>query len=174
MGEVKGRADLYSAILDRLAEGPVRLSQLVAQVTGPDKSAAAVTQAVGLLIHSGQVKMVRPDTETDWEPARRINVALAREIAAGKSVRVLAAPAIGTGVGADLCDFGFVAARELDLRLDADTVARTTWKMIENTSIRPMKEGKILRHESEAVAYLRDAADRLLAEKLGILKTLGI
>jgi hypothetical protein len=73
-----------------------------------------------------------------------------------------------------LCDFGFVAARELDLRLDADTVARTTWKMIENTSIRPMKEGKILRHESETVAYLRDAADRLLAEKLGILKTLGI
>jgi hypothetical protein len=46
--------------------------------------------------------------------------------------------------------------------------------MIENTSIRPMKEGKILRHESETVAYLRDAADRLLAEKLGILKTLGI
>jgi hypothetical protein len=46
--------------------------------------------------------------------------------------------------------------------------------MIENTSIRPLKEGKILRHESEVVAYLRDAADRLLAEKLGILKTLGI
>src|SRR5262249_17008166 len=90
-----------------------------------------------------------------------------------KSVRVLAAPAIGTGVGADLCDFGFVAARELDLRLDADTVARTTWKMIENTSIRPMKEGKILRHESETVAYLRDAADRLRAEKLGFRKRLG-
>ncbi len=174
MGEVKGRADLYSAILDRLAEGPLRLSQLATQVTGPDKSAAAVTQAVGLLIHSGQVKMVRPDTETDWEPARRLNVALAREIAAGKSVRVLAAPAIGTGVGADLCDFGFVAARELDLRLDAETIARTTWKMIENTSIRPVTDGKLHRSDSEALAYLREAAERLLAEKLGILKTLGI
>jgi hypothetical protein len=173
MGEVKGRADLYSPILDRLADGPVRLSQLVAQLAGPDKTAAALIQAVGLLIHSGQVKMVRPDTETDWESAR-LNVALAREIAAGKSVRVLAAPAVGTGVGADLCDFGFVAAREQDLRLDAETIARTTWKMIENTSIRPMRDGKFHRHESEALPYLHEAAERLLAEKLGLLKTLGI
>jgi len=174
MGEVKGRADLYSPILDRLADGPIRLSQLVAQMAGPDRTAAAVIQAVGLLIHSGQVKMVRPDTETDWEPARRFNVALAREIAAGRSVRVLAAPAVGTGVGADLCDFGFVAAREQDLRLDAQTIARTTWKMIENTSIRPMRDGKLHRHEPEALAYLHEAAEQLLAEKLGILKTLGI
>jgi SAM-dependent methyltransferase len=174
MGEVKGRAELYSPILDRLADGPIRLSQLVAHMAGPDKTAAAVIQAVGLLIHSGQVKMVRPDTETDWEPARRFNVALAREITAGRSVRVLAAPAVGTGVGADLCDFGFVAAREQDLRLDAETIARTTWKMIENTSIRPMRDGKLHRHECEALAYLHEAAERLLAEKLGILKTLGI
>ena len=118
--------------------------------------------------------MVRPDTEADWEPARRLNLALAREIAAGKSVRVLAAPAVGTGVGADLCDFGFVAARAQDLRLDAETIARTTWKMIENTSIRPMRDGELHRHESEALAYLREAAEQLLAEKLGLLKTLGI
>jgi SAM-dependent methyltransferase len=174
MGEVKGRADLYSAILDRLAHGPVHLWQLVAQIADPDKTAAAVTQAVGLLIHSGQVKMVRPDTETDWEPARRLNVALTREIAAGKSVRVLAAPVVGTGVGTDLCDFGFVAAREQGLQLDAETIARTTWKMIENTSIRPVRDGKLHRYESEALGYLREAAERLLAEKLGILKTLGI
>jgi O-acetyl-ADP-ribose deacetylase (regulator of RNase III) len=143
-------------------------------MAGPDKTAAAVIQAVGLLIHSGQVKMVHPDTEADWEPARRLNLALAREIAAGKSVRVLAAPAVGTGVGADLCDFGFVAARAQDLRLDAETIARTTWKMIENTSIRPMRDGELRRHESEALAYLHEAAEQLLAEKLGLLKTLGI
>jgi SAM-dependent methyltransferase len=174
MGEVKGRADLYSAILDRLAHGPVRLSRLVAQIADPDKTAAAVVQALGLLIDSGQVKMIRPDTETDWEPARRLNVALTREIVAGKSVRVLAAPVVGTGVGADLCDFGFVAAREQGLQLDAETIARTTWKMIENTSIRPGRDGKPHRHESEALAYLHESADRLFAEKLGVLKTLGI
>jgi SAM-dependent methyltransferase len=174
MGEVKGRADLYSPILDRLAQGPIRLSQLVAQIASPDKPAAAVIQAAGLLIHSGQVKMVRPDIETDWEPARRLNVALAREIAAGKSVRVLAAPAVGTAVGADLCDFGFIAAREQGLRLDAETIARTTWKLIENTSIRPMKDGKLYRNEREALTYLREAAQRLLAEKIGLLKTLGM
>jgi hypothetical protein len=59
MGEVKGRADLYAPILDRLAAGPIRAAQLLADLTGPERSAAAVLQAVRLLIHSGQVKMVR-------------------------------------------------------------------------------------------------------------------
>ena len=91
--------------------------------------------------------MVRPDTKTDGAPARRLNVVLAREVAAGRMIRVMASPAVGTGVGVDLCDFGFVVAREKDLWLDAETIARTTWKMIENTSIRPMKDGKL--HQQE-------------------------
>jgi hypothetical protein len=174
MGEVKGRVDIYSPILDRLAAGPVRLPQLVEQVGGPDRTAAAVIQALGLLIHSGQIKMVRADTKTDGEPARRLNVVLAREVAAGRLIRVLAAPAVGTGVGADLCDFGFVVAREKDLWLDAETIARTTWKMIEKTTIRPMRDGKLHQQESEALAYLHESAERLLAEKQGVFETLGI
>jgi SAM-dependent methyltransferase len=174
MGEVKGRADIYSPILDRLAAGPVRLSQLVGQVGGPDRTAAVVIQALGLLIHSGQVKMVRADTKTDGEPARRLNVVLAREVASGRLIRVLAAPAVGTGVGADPCDFGFVVAREKDLWLDAETIARTTWKMIEKTSIRPMGDGKLHQQELEALAYLHESAERLLAEKQGVFETLGI
>jgi hypothetical protein len=87
---------------------------------------------------------------------------------------VLAAPAVGTGVGADPCDFGFVVAREKDLWLDAETIARTTWKMIEKTSIRPMGDGKLHQQELEALAYLRESAERLLAEKQGVFETLGI
>jgi SAM-dependent methyltransferase len=174
MGEVKGRADLYAPLLDRLAAGPTRLSRLVAQMADTNNSAAAVIQALGLLIHSGQLKMIRLPAETDPEPARRLNVVLAREIAAGKSVRVLAAPMVGTAVGADLCDFGFVAARQQGLRLDAESIARTTWNMIEHTSIRPMRDGTLHRDEADALAYLREAAERLLGERLGILKTLGI
>jgi len=174
MGEVKGRADIYLPILDRLAAGPVRLSQLIAQVGGPERTPAAVIQAVGLLIHSGQVRMVRPDTKTDGAPARRLNVVLAREVAAGRMIRVMASPAVGTGVGVDLCDFGFVVARVKDLWLDAETIARTTWKMIENTSIRPMKDGKLHQQESEALAYLHEAAEKFLTEKQGVFETLGI
>jgi SAM-dependent methyltransferase len=173
MGEVEGRTEIYAPILDRLATGPARLSQLIAQLGGSDRSAAAVIQAVGLLIHSGQVKMAG-DRKTDGEPARRLNVALAREVGAGRSVRVLAAPAVGTGVGADLCDFGFVMARDKDFWLDAETIARVTWKMIENTSIRPMKDGKLYQQEAEARAYLHEAAQRLLVEKQQIFERLGI
>ena len=86
----------------------------------------------------------------------------------------MAAPAVGTAVPAELSDFGLVLAAERGLSLDAANIARTTWEMIESTSIRPMRDGKLLDHKSEALAYLTEAAERLLAEKLGILKMLGI
>jgi len=174
MGDVEGRSDLYSAVLDLLAGGPIRLSQMIARATGPAESTVALIQALALLVHSGQVKMVRPDAKIDPGPARRLNLALAREIAAGKPFHFLAAPAIGTGVSAELTDFGYVAAAERGLALDAATIARTTWEMIEHTSIRPKKDDRVFQNEAEAVAFLTQAAERLIGEKIGVLKMLGI
>jgi SAM-dependent methyltransferase len=174
MGDVEGRSDVYAAVLDLLAGGPKRLSQLLAETTGPAGNSAALIQTLALLIDSGQVKMVRADAEIDPGPARRLNLAMAREMASGRVFRVMAAPTVGTAIPAELSDFGLLLATERGLGLDAANIARTTWEMIESTSIRPMRDGRLLDHRSEALAYLAEAAERLLTDKLGILKTLGI
>jgi hypothetical protein len=174
MGEVEGRSDIYRILFDLLADGPKRPSQLLAQATGPAANPAAVIQTLALLVDSGQVKTMRADADIDPGPARRLNVAMAREMMCGRPFRVLAAPAIGTAVPAELCDFGLVLAAEKGLSLDAENIARTTWEMIEGTSIRPRQEGKVLERKSEALAYLTQAADRLLREKAGIIRLLGI
>lgn len=174
MGDVEGRIDVYSAVLDLLADGPKRLSQLLARAMGPAGNPAALIQTLALLIDSGQVKTMRADAGIDPGPARRLNLAMARGMTCGRVFRVMAAPAIGTAVPAGLSDFGLVLAVEKGLSLDATNIARTTWEMIESTSIRPTRDGKLLDHKSEALAYLTKAAERLLAEKLGILKMLGI
>ena len=44
--------------------------------------------------------MMPPNAKIDPEPSRKLNAALAREIAAGKVVLALAAPAIATGIAA--------------------------------------------------------------------------
>jgi hypothetical protein len=86
----------------------------------------------------------------------------------------MAAPAIGTAVPAELSDFGLALAMDKGLGLDATSIARATWEMIEHTSIRPTRDGKLLDRDSEVREYLTQAAERLLREKLGILKMLGI
>jgi SAM-dependent methyltransferase len=174
MGEVEGRSDLYPVVLDLLSGGPMRLSELLARATGPAKDPPTLIQALALLIHAGRIKMIRPDAKIDPGPARRLNLALTREIAAGKAIRVLAAPAIGTGISAELTDFGWVLAAERGLSPDAGVVARATWEMIEATPIRPVKDGNALQQKSEALAYLTQAAERLLTEKREILQALGI
>jgi hypothetical protein len=118
--------------------------------------------------------MIRPDAKIDPVPARALNLALAREIDAGKAIRVMAAPAIGTGIGADLADFGLLLATERGCALDAGSIARTTWEMIENTRIRPIKDGKVFGDKSDALTFLAQSAERLLTGKLEIRKALGI
>jgi TPR repeat protein len=149
------------------------LSQLLARATGPAKDAQVLIHALALLVHSGQIKMVRADAKIDPVPARRLNLALVREIECGRAVHVLAAPAAATGITAGLTDFGLMLARDRGLALDARTIARTTWGMIEATSIRPTRDGKALQ-DSEALEHLTQAADQHLAERLKILEALCI
>jgi hypothetical protein len=46
--------------------------------------------------------------------------------------------------------------------------------MIENTPIRPIKDGKVFADKSDALAFLAQSAERLLTEKLEIRKALGV
>ena len=68
MGDVEGRIDVYSAVLDLLADGPKRLSQLLAQAIGPAGNPAALIQTLALLVDSGQVKTMRADAGIDPGP----------------------------------------------------------------------------------------------------------
>ena len=113
---------------------------------------------------------VAPDEEIDRPDDDEIIRCLSAEVRA----HVLAAPAIGSGITAELSDYGYILARERGLKLDAATIARTTWEMIEPTSIRPKKDGKVYQEKSEALGYLMAAAERLIGERLPILKSLGI
>jgi hypothetical protein len=118
--------------------------------------------------------MIRNDPNVEPAPARRLNLALAREIEGGRPFHVLAAAGLGTGVPAELSDFGFILTSEQGLALEASGIAKATWEMIERTSIRPTKDGRALEGKSEVLDYLIDAAERLLTSKLGILEVLRV
>ena len=106
----------------------------------------------------------------DAAPAQRLNLALAREIEAGRAMQSLAAPAIGTAVPVTLPEFGLLLAQARGLPLEAGAVAKTTWEMIAKTSVRPLKDGKALQNEFEATAHFAEACERIIAEKLDILR----
>ena len=173
MGVVEGRSDVYPAVLDLLAAGPARPSDLLAKATGLTQDPQMLLQALALLIHAGRVKMM-PTTKIATEPSRKLNLALAREIAAGKVVFALAAPAIATGIAAELTDFGMLVAKERGLPLNAQTIARTTWDMIEPTSLRPTKDHKPIQEKSEALAHLAAAAANLVTGRIAIFDRLGV
>ncbi len=174
IGEVDGRADLYPPLLDLLAAGPARLSDLHRRATGPIKELPALMQALALLVHSGQVKTIRADAEIDPAPARRLNLALARDIEAGRPMHFLAAPRIGTAIPAGLSEFGLLMAQERGLPIDAANVAKTTWAMIAETGIRPRRDTQVLQTQADVMAHLAEASDRLLKEKLATLQALGV
>ena len=174
MGTVEGRSDLYDEVLDLLARGPIRLSQLLAQATGAARTPQPLLHALALLVHSGQVKMIRNDPNVEPAPARRLNLALAREIEGGRPFHVLAAAGLGTGVPAELSDFGFILTSERGLALEASGIAKATWEMIEARRFVQRRMDGCSRPSRRCSTTLTDAADRLLTTKRGILEVLRV
>lgn len=172
MGTVEGRSDLYDEVLDLLAGGPIRPSRLLAQATGAARIPQLLLHALALQVHSGQVKMIRADADIEPAPARRLNLALAREIEGGRPFHVLAAAGLGTGAPAELSDFGFILTSERGLAFEASGIAKATWEMIEARRFVQRRVDGCSRPSRRCSTTLTDAADRLLTTKRGILEVL--
>ena len=117
IGTVEGRSDLYDEVLDLLAGGPIRPSRLLAQATGAARIPQLLLHALALLVPSGQVKMIRADADIEPAPARRLNLALAREIEGGRPFHVLAAAGLGTGARPSCLILGLFSRPSEVLRL---------------------------------------------------------
>ncbi len=95
-GEVTGPPQLYGALEQALADGPLNLAELASELEQPPED---TVQAVALLLHAGRLGLERGGAGDQAAAAcRRVNGRLRELILEGCPFRMLAAPAIGSAV----------------------------------------------------------------------------
>jgi SAM-dependent methyltransferase len=172
LGEVSLQPDVYSPLLDALAEGPRTLRQMVADRLIADLGWARVIQALTVLVGSGHVQPAL-NAKGDAERMRRtrpFNTVVMEKAKSTADFQYLASPVTGGGIAVDRFQQLFMLARQLK---QPDPVL-FAWNALNEVGQKLIKEGKMLETVEENHAELRIRLSNFMEKQLPVLQQLGI
>lgn len=120
-GDVTGRETTYGPIYEALAVGPRSLRDLTRLPELSARPSAEVLQALGFMLHAGQVTLAR--TLPEAAPAKALNVALARGTLRGAPYRQVIASALPAVVAQSDVELMLLALSEAQPEPDAAALA---------------------------------------------------
>jgi hypothetical protein len=175
VGEVSGQQDIYAPIADALAARPHTLIELSNLPSLAGQGPVKILQALSLLVHAGSVHPeVSAPQDQNTEAARRFNRAMAARIHAGDHYTALAAPAVGTAVGASYAETVGLLARLEDPNANAQQAARFGWSIMARTGQRLLKDDVAIASERETMPELESQIEEFFTQKLPIWRALGV
>jgi len=157
-GEAKLERTMYSAIADALSERPQTVEDLLGLPEARNKSDIAAVEIVGALVGTHQALPLKPAADAvDRGPAERLNRVLADgvdDLDPDGSI-ALALPAVGTGVPVSHFQAAIYRMSRADAPVSVEAATEEVWQALHTYGRRPMKDGKPIVDESEAVEFLR-------------------
>lgn len=174
VGELDGNADLYGPIVDLLAQRVASFSEIAALPAFRQAGQATAFQALGLLVHGGQVLPVPLGETPDPAPAQRLNRALAEASRAGRFYNFLAAPAAGSGVQVSNIDLFVLAALSSETSADVGALTEATLAIMDRLGSSPVKDGKAITDPADRRASVTNEVEIVLREKLPCWQRLGV
>jgi SAM-dependent methyltransferase len=170
-GGVIVKPQVVEAIVSRLQQGPARGAELLALGTKADISTEELPTILEILVHNGVVTPCRPDfASVDHSASRRVNQAVLDLALSGDTHRFLAAPILGSAIGASY--FERVAALVLgeDQAVDDDTAAGRMLDRLEGVGRVVLRDGQPL-NRKEAAKLIREFRSSSLPrwQNLGVL-----
>ena len=154
IGNVTGRPEVYQPLLSMLEAGPLSVRQARESPAFAGRPLVELMQAFTLLVAGGYAHPMLPDggTTAGHEAARRLNLAIARANANGADLPRLAAPAIGSAIGADILETLLVGELLAGKPADVDALATELLGMLGRSGRSVQREGKPVTDPAEALA----------------------
>ncbi|MEP3113092.1 methyltransferase regulatory domain-containing protein [Nisaea sp.] len=173
LGEANLQETVYKPIFDALASdgnSPKTIVQLQSLCEGVDFN--QIIQALQVLIGAGAVAPTQDKSsiQSSRKATKLLNSELCRRAEASTDVNHLASPVTGAGVQVNRFEQLFLRAIELKEK-DAPGYA---WRLLKVQGQSILKEGKALEGDDANLVELRAQHDSFEANRLPVLKSLGI
>jgi hypothetical protein len=170
--ELTARTEMHTPIVDLLAGKIAGFDELLAAF--PGNQAGLLLDCLACLVHSGQVVPIAAEAAADREPAQRFNRQVIEHLKAGRVYNALAAPVMRTGLPVTEFDLLTLAAILDGAGDNVATAAKHSLALIVNMGRRPIKDGKLLEDDKEALAFLEDRLHAPLTHSAPIWRRLGV
>jgi SAM-dependent methyltransferase len=167
VGEATLTDEVYSPLLDALANGPRTIEEL-AKTTGVAFNSCLTAAAI--LSSLNYVQLIRDASPEAVASCANFNVAALNRAAAGEEQLVLAAARLGTGVGVNVMDQYFLHA----YLSKADDPGTHVAQILRSLGRRLVSKGVAVETEDETVARLRETGAAFMENTLPIFKNFGV
>jgi len=175
IGQLGLRMDIYTPILERLAQGPMSVRELRQTPVLAQQPLSETLQAAAFLIAGGLAHPVaKPAADAAAvAAARALNMAIGSYNASGGAMGVLASPLTGSGFSVDFVETvmlpELLAGRTEVMPLVEHVLAR-----LAATGRSVVREGKPVNDQAEARTELTATVTRLLGERMALYRRLGV
>jgi SAM-dependent methyltransferase len=176
IGNVTGRPDVYEPLLAMLDAGPFTVSQARQSPSLAERPLPELMQALTLLVSGGYAHPILPEGSADAGRAasRRLNQAIARANGLAADLTRLAAPAIGSAIGADVLETLLVGELLAGRAAEIEPLTSDIMAALAKSGRHVQNEGKPVTDPGEARRILAVAIGTMLENRLPVLRRLGV
>jgi SAM-dependent methyltransferase len=175
-GEVNGAAQLYTPVLDALAQRPHTLAELSGLPALAGQNMQSVAQIVALLTASNQAVLYLPAASAaNGEAAWRLNLTLAAQARYSDEHQALGSPLLGSAVAANYLErLFYLALRQAPEETTPAALARSAWQIMAPLGRRMQRDGTTLESVEDNLAELTRTASVFVTDKLPLWRTLKL
>lgn len=175
IGHVTPRPEIYDPVLRRMARGPLPFTELRATGLLAGQPLSEVLQVLAFLLTGGLALPSQPEpaaiAATPGAAALNRQIGLAN--AGGTNIAALVSPKLGTAIAADVVETLFLVPLAQG---ETDPAALTAHVLasLAQAGRSVMKNGAVAADPDQAQAVMGATVARILAERVGLFRSLGI
>jgi SAM-dependent methyltransferase len=176
IGNVTGRPEVYEPLLSILEAGTLSVPQARVVPAFAGRALVELIQAFTLLVAGGYAHPMLPGggAAARHEAARRLNLAIAQANANAADLPRLAAPAIGSAIGADILETLLVGELLDGKPADVGALAAQLVGLLGRSGRSVQRDGKPVSDAGETLQIVTEAVVGLLERRMPLLRRLGV
>ena len=175
LGEATLQPEVYSPLLDKLADGPKTVREMVADPAISGLGWARLQQAVIVLVGAGHLQPCLPakDDSKRAKTTKTFNQAVIERAQDNSDLAYLASPITGGGISVGRFQQLFLRAIGAGKK-HPDEWADAAWQVLMSHGQKILKDGKLLESAEENLTELKLQAAIFAEKQLPVLRILGI
>lgn len=176
IGEVQGKPELFSPIIDALAQRPTTIQELSKLPSLKGQAIASLAQVVALLAASGHVAIYWANSQQNMPTtAHNMNREIAKSTRYSDEFQVLCSSVLGNGVVANYIErLTYLVSLEPGIALDVNTLTPKVWAIIQKQGRRMIKDGQPLDSEQDNLEELKRQISEIFTRRLPLWEQLKL
>ncbi len=174
IGEVNGKKDVYTPVIDAVAVAGKTLGDLHNNLKDGNRSYAGLVEVATLLSASHQAGLYAlPAGAVDSAAAKRMNRVLAEHTRYGDDYQALCSPLLGNGIAATFVErILYLALTRHPNTTDVDVLVQEGWSIMKSQNRRMIKNGVALDSDAENISELTQLFCNLMEHKVPVWRQL--